>query len=93
MADLIAPEPTDPDPPAPGPLATHPVTSLLIGLLVLASIAVGLATPLYARIAPKVGGFPFFYFFLLVLSPAVGLVLWAATLLQRRLGDPAGGQR
>jgi hypothetical protein len=88
-----APEPTaaDPGPPA-GPLAAHPVTSLRIGLLVVASIACTLVVPIYARITPHVGDFPFFYFFLLAYMPVVALALWVVTLLQRRL-NLKDGQR
>ena len=96
MADLTAPEPisADPGPPARGPLATHPMTSLLIGLLVTATIVIPLVVPIYARITPKVGDFPFFYFFLLVFMPVVALALWVVTLLQRRLtGTNQGGAR
>jgi hypothetical protein len=91
MADHSAPEPdtADPSPPAGNPLATHPVASLLIGLLVLASIGCALVVPIYARRTPYVGDFPFFYFFLLAYMPVVALALWVVTLLQRRLG----GQR
>jgi hypothetical protein len=92
--------PTTPsDPPAGGgPLATHPMTSLLIGLLVTATIVIPLVVPIYARITPKVGDFPFFYFFLLAFMPVVALALWVVTLLQRRLNsgrldNPKGGQR
>ena len=88
MADQNAPEPipTDPVPPSGGPLATHPMTSLLIGLLLAASIAGTLVVSIYARITPKVGDFPFFYFYLLAYMPVVALVLWVVRLLQRRLG-------
>jgi hypothetical protein len=87
-----APEPAaaaaDPSPPADGGTrTTHPITSLLIGLLVLASIACALVVPIYARATPHVGDFPFFYFFLLAYMPVVALALWAVTLLQRRLGN------
>ena len=102
MADLATPDPTasDPDtgPPAGGPLATHPMTSLLIGLLVAAAIGCTLVVPIYARVTPKVGDFPFFYFYLLAYMPVVALALWAVRVLQRRLNngqldDPKGAQR
>jgi len=96
MADSPAPaDPTpqpstaDPGPPAGNPLVTAPMTSLLIGLLVAASIACALVVPIYARTSPYVGDFPFFYFYLLAYMPVVALALWVVTLLQRRLG----GQR
>jgi len=88
MADQNPPESiaADPAPPGGGPLATHPMTSLLIGLLLAASIACTLVVPIYARVTPKVGDFPFFYFYLLAYMPVVALVLWVVRLLQRRLG-------
>ena len=90
-----APEPAaaDPSPPAGGGFrVAHPMTLLLIGLLVLASIACALVVPIYARITPHVGDFPFFYFYLLAYMPVVALALWVVTLLQRRLGQCAARQ-
>ena len=75
------------------PLVTHPITSLLIALLLAASIFFALWVPVYARLTPKVGDFPFFYFYLLALMPAVAVALWVVTLLQRRLGTSKGGDR
>jgi membrane protein implicated in regulation of membrane protease activity len=75
------------------PLVTHPITSLLIALLLAASIFFALWVPVYARLTPKVGGFPFFYFYLLALMPVVAVALWVVTLLQRRLGTSKGGDR
>jgi membrane protein implicated in regulation of membrane protease activity len=75
------------------PFATHPITSLLIGLLLLASIFFALFVPLYGRITPKVGDWPFFYFYLLAYMPLMALVLWIVTRLQRRLGTSKGGPR
>jgi antibiotic biosynthesis monooxygenase (ABM) superfamily enzyme len=62
------------------------------------TIVIPLVVPIYARITPKVGDFPFFYFFLLAFMPVVALALWVVTLLQRRLNsgrldNPKGGQR
>jgi hypothetical protein len=90
MADSPDTPTPAPEPTSRGPLATHPMTSLLIGLLVAASIACTLVVPIYASVTPKVGDFPFFYFYLLAYMPLVALALWAVTVLQRRL---AGGQR
>lgn len=81
--------PRDPLSPAPArpknPVLAHPVTSAAIGVLVAATILCTLIVPIYARITPKVGDFPFFYFYLLIYMPAAALVLWIAMLLQRRL--------
>ena len=75
------------------PLVTHPISSLLIGLLLAASIFFTLYVPIYARITPKVGDFPFFYFYLLAYMPLVAVAVWVVTLLQRRLEAPKGGPR
>ena len=67
------------------PIAAHPVTSAVIAVLVVADIWFSLYVPLYARATPKVGDFPFFYFYLLIYMPVTGIVLWIVYLLQKRL--------
>jgi len=75
------------------PVAAHPVTSAIIAILVLASVFFAVYVPLYASSTPKVGDFPFFYIYLLIYMPAVGVVLWSVITLQQRLrpGPGAGG--
>ncbi len=73
------------------PVAAHPVTSAVIAVLITACIAGTLFVPIYARITPKVGDFPFFYFYLLAYMPVVAIVLWIVIQLQKRL-EPRGGQ-
>ena len=75
---------------AKNPVAAHPITSAAIFVLVAASILCTLIVPIYAHITPKIGDFPFFYFYLLAYMPAVAIVLWVVTLLQRRLREPTG---
>ena len=75
------------------PVAAHPITSAAIFILVAAAICCTLIVPIYAHITPKIGDFPFFYFYLLAYMPLVAIALWVATLLQRRLGTPAGESR
>jgi Protein of unknown function (DUF3311) len=84
--------PQDPDITAAkkNPVAAHPVTSAFIGLLLAAAICGTLIVPIYARVTPKIGDFPFFYFYLLAYMPAVAIVLWVVSLLQRRLQLPTG---
>jgi len=67
------------------PVAAHPVTSAIIAVLVLASIFFALYVPLYASATPKVGDFPFFYIYLLIYMPVLGVVMWIVITLQRRL--------
>jgi len=75
-----------------GPIAAHPVTSAVIAILVLASIFFAVYVPLYASVTPKVGDFPFFYFFLLAYMPALGIVMWIVITLQRRLQPERGAE-
>jgi hypothetical protein len=71
------------------PVAAHPITSAACGLLVTAAICGTLIVPIYARSTPKIGDFPFFYFYLLAYMPVVALALWIVSRLQRRLQPPA----
>ncbi len=73
-------------------VAAHPITSAAIAILVVAAIFFSLYVPIYARLTPKVGDFPFFYFYLLIYMPITSLVLWIAVQLQKRLGAPAGSE-
>ena len=71
-------------------IAAHPITSAAIAILVVADIFFALYTPIYARLTPKLGDFPFFYWYLLIFMPVTSLVLWLASMLQKRLETPAG---
>jgi hypothetical protein len=73
------------------PVAAHPVTSAVIAVLIIASIFFALYVPIYARTTPKVGDFPFFYFYLLVYMPAVSIALIVVIQLQKRLRPAAPG--
>lgn len=70
-------------------IAAHPITSAAIAILVAADIFFSLYSPIYSKVTPKVGDFPFFYFYLLIFMPITSLALWLAVLLQKRLGQPA----
>jgi membrane protein implicated in regulation of membrane protease activity len=71
-------------------LAAHPIISAAIAILVIADIFFVLYTPIYARLTPKLGDFPFMYWYLLIFMPVTSLALWLASLLQKRLHAPAG---
>jgi ABC-type multidrug transport system fused ATPase/permease subunit len=66
-------------------IAAHPVVSAAIAVLTVAVIFFAAYVPLYARQTPKVGDFPFFYFYLLAYMPVVAIVMWIVITLQRRL--------
>ena len=70
-------------------VAAHPYTSAAIAILVAADIFLVLWVPLYARLTPKWGDFPFFYWYLLIIMPVISLLLWTAAQLQKRLTRPA----
>jgi hypothetical protein len=56
----------------------------LIAIVLIAAVFFVLYVPLYARATPKVGDFPFFYFYLLIYMPVLGIVLWIVVLAQGR---------
>jgi hypothetical protein len=72
------------------PIAARPVTSAVIAVLIIASIFFALYVPIYGRITPKIGDFPFFYFYLLVYMPVVSIALLIVIALQKGLRPPAG---
>jgi Na+/melibiose symporter-like transporter len=71
-------------------IAAHPISSAIIAILVAGSILCTLIVPIYASITPKVGDWPFFYFYLLASVPFVVIALCVTALLERRL--KAAGQ-
>ena len=71
------------------PVAAHPIISAVIAILVLASIFFALYVPFYAKPTPKIGDFPFFYVYLLIYMPVLGIVMWIVVMLQGRLRPPA----
>ncbi|HXL91214.1 MAG TPA: hypothetical protein VN969_19900 [Streptosporangiaceae bacterium] len=74
------------------PVAAHPWVSAAIGILVFGSIFCTLFVPIYARITPKVGEFPFFYFYLLAYMLVVTIALLVVIALQKHLGSNDGGE-
>ena len=68
-----------------GPISAHQVISAVITILTIAVVFFAVYVPLYARITPKVGDFPFFYFYLLIYMPVVSLVCWIIVVLRGRV--------
>jgi Protein of unknown function (DUF3311) len=74
----------------------HPVITWgVVAVLLAVGVAGTLVVPLYARTAPKLGPFPFFYWYQLAWIPIVAILAFAAYLLTGRTGRGAhrGGQR
>jgi hypothetical protein len=65
------------------PRDKSPVTWLVVTLLLLFAIGAALWVPIYARSGPKLGAFPFFYWYQLLLVPVVAIASWVCYLLLR----------
>lgn len=74
------------------PVAAQPITSAAIAILLIANIFFVLYSPLYSSVTPKVGSWPFFYFYLLIYMPITSLALAAVILLQKRLARTADSE-
>lgn len=74
------------------PVAANPTVSAAIAILLIANIFFVLYSPLYSSVTPKVGSWPFFYFYLLVSMPVTSLLLSAVIVLQKRLSRTADGE-
>jgi hypothetical protein len=59
-------------------------------VLLAATVAGALWVPLYARVRPRLGDFPFFYWYQLVLVPVVAAVCWICYLLLKSEPSPNG---
>jgi len=72
----------------PNPPRKRAVTWITITLLLLAALIGTLWVPFYARATPKLGDFPFFYWYQLIWVPIVAVLSGLAYLLIGR-GRPA----
>lgn len=75
--------------------ALHPRNAVIAGVLLLVAVIGAFWVPIYARSAPKLGDFPFFYWFQLIWMPVVMVLCYLAYLLLRtpRTGRVPEGQR
>lgn len=74
----------------PDPPRKRTVTWIAITVLLLASLVGMLWVPFYARATPKLGDFPFFYWFQLIWMPVVMVLCYIAYLLMRTAPAAAG---
>ena len=63
--------------------APHPRNAVIAGVLLLIGVVGAFWVPIYARSAPKLGAFPFFYWFQLIWMPVVMVLCYLAYLLLR----------
>jgi len=75
----------------PAPPGKSPATWGVVTVLLIVAIAGALWVPIYARSMPKLGDFPFFYWFQLIWVPVTGVLCWICYLLLR--GKPAAAAR
>jgi membrane protein implicated in regulation of membrane protease activity len=69
--------------PASNPKSHSPITWAIITILLLAALVGTLWVPFYARTTPKIGDFPFFYWYQLLWVPIVAVLSWICYLLIR----------
>ena len=63
--------------------AAQPRNAVIAGVLLLIAVIGAFWVPIYARSAPKLGDFPFFYWFQLVWMPVVMVLCYLSYLLLR----------
>jgi Protein of unknown function (DUF3311) len=73
------------------PRGVHPVKWCAVTVLLAAAVAAALWVPFYSRTRPKLGAFPFFYWYQLALVPVVAAVCWICYLLMRTRPSPDAG--
>ena len=73
--------------------------AIKVTVMVMLAVAIGgaLWVPIYAHVQPKLGAFPFFYWYQLILVPVTSVLCWICYLLLRtrrmrtRPGAPSRG--
>jgi hypothetical protein len=65
------------------PPRRSPAVWVTATILIVVAIAIPLVVPIYARTNPKWGAFPFFYWYLLVAVPVIGILCASTYLLVR----------
>lgn len=72
----------------------NPLSTVTAAILLLIAVIGAFWVPIYARTAPKLGDFPFFYWFQLIWMPVVMILCYLAYLLMKTTpastGQPDG---
>jgi hypothetical protein len=76
-----------------GPPTRRTGAWILVTILLLVAVLGTLIVPIYARSAPKLGAFPFFYWYQLLWVPVVALLTTICYLITTRVGRPAPDSR
>jgi hypothetical protein len=75
----------------PAPSRKSPATVGVVAVLLIVAIIGTLWVPIYARSMPKLGDFPFFYWYQLIWIPMTAALLWSCYLLLGTKPTPAAG--
>jgi len=63
--------------------AKRPAVKAAVAVMLTVAFAGALWVPVYARSLPKLGDFPFFYWYQLILVPVTAILCWISYLLLR----------
>jgi hypothetical protein len=79
----------------PGRRPAHsPARYAAVTVMLAVAIIGALWVPFYARVLPKLGDFPFFYWYQLILVPVTAALCWISYLLLRnKRARPGNGRR
>ena len=77
----------------PAPSGKSRATWGAVTVLLTVAIIGALWVPIYARSMPKLGNFPFFYWYQLIWVPTTAVLCWICYLLLRTKPTPAAGRR
>src|SRR5207248_6935334 len=73
--------------------AKSPATRISVAVMLTVAIAGALWVPIYAHSLPKLGDFPFFYWYQLILVPVTAILCWICYLLLRTKPAPRASAR
>ncbi len=76
----------------PAPSRKSPATRGAVAVLLSVAIIGTLWVPIYARSMPKLGDFPFFYWYQLIWVPMTAVLCWICHLLLRTKPAPDAGR-
>jgi hypothetical protein len=73
----------------PASTGRSPAALVAATVLIVIAIALPLVVPIYARSTPKLGDFPFFYWYLLLSVPVIAILCWISYRLVRTKPTPS----
>ena len=63
--------------------AKSPAIKAIVAIMLAVAVGGALWVPIYAHMEPKLGAFPFFYWYQLILVPVTAILCWISYLLLR----------